>query len=77
MAAQAAAHQANGFVFHAPDATALAEAMRRAHAAWRKPALWRQLQANGMRARYDWHAPATQYLDLYRRIQNASAAPAP
>ena len=77
MATQAAAHQANGFVFHAPDATALAEAMRRAHAAWRKPALWRQLQANGMRARYDWHAPATQYLDLYRRIQNASAAPAP
>ncbi|HEX4329426.1 MAG TPA: glycosyltransferase, partial [Burkholderiales bacterium] len=64
----AQAGKANGFVFSAATALALAEAMSRALAAWRQPLLWRQLQANGMRARFDWQAPAGQYVEIYRRL---------
>jgi starch synthase len=59
---------ANGFVLHATDSTALAAAMRRAVAAWQSPALWQQVQRNGMRGVYGWEAPAGQYLGLYRGL---------
>ena len=64
---------ANGFVFRAAETPALIEAMRRAHAAWRTPALWCQLQANGMDGRFDWRAPAGQYIELYHRIRRPAA----
>ncbi|MDB5805643.1 MAG: glycogen/starch synthase, ADP-glucose type [Betaproteobacteria bacterium] len=64
---------ANGFVLGPAVPPALIEAMRRAHAAWRSPALWRQLQANGMGSRFDWRAPAGQYAALYRRIRRPAA----
>ena len=68
------AGKANGFVFGAATAPALAEAMQRALAAWRQPLLWRQLQANGMRGRFDWQTPAGQYVEIYRRLRQPAAA---
>jgi starch synthase len=60
--------RANGFVFQLAEPVQLIDAMRRAATAWREPALWRQLQANGMAGAWDWQAPARQYLALYRRL---------
>lgn len=68
-----AAGTANGFILGPAETPALIEAMHRAHAAWRVPALWRQLQANGMDSQFDWRAPAGQYVELYRRIQRPAA----
>jgi len=59
---------ANGFVFRDPTAEALLAAIRRAVAAWREPKLWRQLQRNGMAQDWSWAEPASQYVDLYRKL---------
>ena len=62
---------ANGFAFEAPTADALLTAIERAVLAWREPAIWRQLQHNGMKRDWSWQAPAQQYADLYRRLATA------
>ncbi|MBI5922489.1 MAG: glycogen synthase GlgA [Betaproteobacteria bacterium] len=62
---------ANGFAFKAPTATALLSAIRRAILAWHEPAIWRQLQHNGMQRDWSWRAPARQYAELYRRLAAA------
>jgi len=62
------AGRANGFVFHEPSAAALLEAITRAHAAWGKPALWRQVQKNAMAGSFSWQDSAEAYLALYRRL---------
>ena len=59
---------ANGFTFQAADGAALLGAIRRACDAWQSPALWRQLQLNGMRGSWDWQAPAGQYQALYGQL---------
>ena len=59
---------ANGFVFRDASADALLAAIRRAAAAWRKPALWRQLQRHGMLQDWGWANPASQYAELYRKL---------
>jgi starch synthase len=59
--------EATGFVFDAPEADALLAAVRRALDAFRDPAAWRRLQANGMRADFSWSASARAYLEVYRR----------
>lgn len=69
---QGGAHAANGFVFQAATKEALADAIERAAAAWRMPALWRRLQINGMSASHYWEAPSLQYMELYRRLAAAS-----
>ncbi|HEY4371425.1 MAG TPA: glycogen synthase GlgA [Burkholderiales bacterium] len=67
------AGRANGFVFREAAAPALAQAIGRAHAAWRNPALWQGLQDNGMGTAFHWGAPAGQYVELYRRTQRPTA----
>jgi starch synthase len=62
---------ANGFAFEAPSADALLTAIERAVLAWREPAIWRQLQHNGMKRDWSWQVPAQQYADLYRRLAAA------
>ncbi|MFA7279424.1 MAG: glycogen synthase GlgA [Sterolibacterium sp.] len=59
---------ANGFAFAAPTEDALLTAIERAVLAWREPAIWRQLQHNGMNRDWSWQVPAQQYADLYRRL---------
>jgi starch synthase len=58
--------EATGFVFDAPDAAALLAAVRRALDAFRDPATWRALQANGMRSDFSWAASARAYLEVYQ-----------
>ncbi len=58
---------ANGFVFDEPNGAALAEALARAVALYRRPRQWMQLIKAGMRAQHGWRSSAQIYLDLYRR----------
>ncbi len=60
-----AARTANGFSFSEPDAAALLAAVRRALAAWRRPALWRALQRRGMATDFSWAASARRYVAVY------------
>jgi len=64
------AKAANGFVFRDASAEALLASVRRAAAGWRKPALWRQLQRNGMLHDWGWAKPASGYAELYRKLVN-------
>ncbi len=59
-----------GFLFHEPTARALAGALRRALTLFHQPAVWRSLQANGMSRDFSWSRAATNYLDLYHRLQS-------
>lgn len=56
---------ATGFVFDTPSVDGLLDAIRRALALYRKPALWRRLQRHGMRQSFDWSESAAHYLELY------------
>ena len=58
-----------GFLFR----TDLLEAVRRAAAAYRDPARWREIQRAGMRRDFSWGAAARRYADLYGRL--ATRAP--
>jgi starch synthase len=51
----------------------LADAVRRAVAAWREPARWREIQRAGMRRDFSWRTAARRYADLYSRL--AATAP--
>ena len=66
--ASLASDTANGFTFREPSAAALLETIQRAVQAWQQPAIWRQLQRNGMSRDWSWRAPAQQYAELYRRL---------
>ncbi len=63
---------ANGFVFDAPSADALAGTVERAAALWRDRPRFEALQRAGMRADFGWHVAARRYLAVYR----AAASPA-
>jgi starch synthase len=64
----------SGFLFGRADTSALAAAVRRALAAWREPARWREIQRAGMQRDFSWRAAALQYADLYSRLARAPAA---
>lgn len=57
-----------GFVAPPDDAPMLAHAIGRAAAAFRTPALWRQLQANAMAADVSWRRSAGEYARLLRGL---------
>lgn len=59
---------ATGFVFETFDDAGIGAAVRRAFALYERRADWRQVQARGMRQRFDWDAAAAQYLTLYQQI---------
>ncbi|MBK9703787.1 MAG: glycogen synthase [Betaproteobacteria bacterium] len=63
--------QRNGFVFEHADHEGIESALRRALGLWREaPALFRELQAQGMRCDYSWRLPAQSYLDVYDFIRH-------
>ena len=64
---------ANGFVFEDYSPDALLGAVTRALAAFRKPAVWRQLQTTGMRQDFSWARAAERYIAAYRRVIAARA----
>jgi starch synthase len=64
-----------GFVMAAADAAALHDALDRAEAAWRAPARWRQLQANGMARAFGWGESAARYVEVYQEALRPLARP--
>jgi starch synthase len=63
-----------GFTFDAFAPEALLEAVRRAVAAFRQPALWRALVRNAMSEDFSWDASAREYVTLYRKALKALGA---
>lgn len=61
----AADDRATGFHFEHAAAGELAQAVRRAIAAWREPAQRRRMMSQAMAQDFSWHGPARQYLKLY------------
>ena len=57
--------EGTGFSFDEYNASALITAVQRAVATYRQPALWAQVQQNGMDRDYSWRASAQKYLALY------------
>ena len=57
-----------GFVFDAPEAEALREALTRAHALWRDREAWGRLQRRGMTVDFGWSGPAAAYEHLYEQL---------
>ena len=70
--ARPARRTGTGFGFAEPTARALLEATMRALAAYREPALWRQLQRNAMAQDFSWSASAREYVALYRKAAKAA-----
>jgi starch synthase len=63
-----------GVQFHPPTVEMLESAALRVASLWRKPALWRRIQRNGMRTDVSWRRSARLYAELYREL--ASSEPA-
>jgi starch synthase len=55
----------NGFVLEDRDSAQLVHGVRRLHAAFLNPEVWRPLMLAGMRADWSWSKSARQYVDLY------------
>ena len=62
-----AAGTATGFMFEAPSADALLDAVLRAIEAYRNHSTWLSLQRNAMARDFDWNASAARYVEVYRR----------
>ncbi|MBN1395383.1 MAG: glycogen synthase GlgA [Pirellulales bacterium] len=58
---------ANGFSFQEYSPLALDEALRRACDAYRRPEIWRQLVATGMKQDWSWGHSAKEYVELYEK----------
>src|SRR3984885_14969876 len=65
---------ATGIKFGPVTAENLTEAVRRAHALFRKDSVWPQIQQNGMAVDVSWRNRASRYADLYRQIVKARKA---
>lgn len=65
-----------GIQFHPPTVEMLESAALRVAALWRKPALWRRIQRNGMRTDVSWRRSARLYAELYRELAHPAAAQA-
>ena len=63
-----ASQSKTGFKFAPVTSENLADALRRAHAAFRDKAAWRRLQQSGMSTDVSWRGRAARYADLYREI---------
>jgi starch synthase len=60
-----------GFVFDFPTSSALADAVSRAVAAYRKRRTWRALQRRGMERDFSWGRAAGEYRALYEELTRA------
>ena len=56
-----------GFVMSTADAAGFLDALQRAMQAYRQPAQWRRIQANGMARDFGWERSAAQYLEVYQQ----------
>ena len=54
-----------GFVLSTADAAGFLDALQRAMQAWRQPAQWRRIQANGMARDFGWARSAARYVEVY------------
>ena len=63
-----------GFIFDAFVVDALLDAIRRAAATYRRPALWKALVKNAMTADFSWEASAREYVTLYGKALKARSA---
>jgi starch synthase len=63
-----------GFLFDAFAAEPLVDAVGRAAAAHRIPALWSAIVRNAMAEDVSWDAPAREYVTLYRKALKARAS---
>jgi starch synthase len=58
---------ANGFVFQEYSTLTLSETIRQACDAYRRPEVWSQLVATGMRQDWSWARRAREYVELYQK----------
>jgi starch synthase len=58
---------ANGFVFQEYSTLTLSETIRQACDAYRRPEVWSQLIATGMRQDWSWARRAREYVELYQK----------
>lgn len=65
---------ATGIKFGPVTTENLTDAIRRAHALYRKGPAWREIQQNGMAVDVSWRNRASHYADLYRQIIAARRA---
>ena len=65
---------ATGFLFDGETAEAMTQATRRAVEAFMRPASWRILQRNAMRADFTWHAAVMRYVALYQGLCGVQAS---
>jgi starch synthase len=59
---------ATGFTFAPIEAGPFETALRQAIVAYRDPAVWKQIQGNGLKADFSWARPARQYAALYQAV---------
>lgn len=59
---------ATGIVFENADATALGEALVRAHTLYQNRPAWEQVQHEGMAQDFGWEASARKYLELFESM---------
>lgn len=62
------ADHATGIKFHAYEAPALEQAIRKALAVWAEPAWVAHLRRNGMTADFSWERQTAEYLGLYNEV---------
>lgn len=58
-----------GFVFDDFSAQGLLAALMRAHDLHARTEVWKTVQKNAMKLRFDWQVAAAQYLALYRSLK--------
>ena len=62
----AATKKGNGFKFEEPTAAALQASLTDVLEVWARPAAWRAMQKNGMKANHSWDRSAREYVKVYR-----------
>lgn len=63
-----ARHAATGIQFAPVTVEMLRTAIERTVDLYRRPAIWKTIQANGMASDVSWRGPAREYADLYRDV---------
>lgn len=67
---------ANGFAFQECSSLAFGECLRQACETYRRPEVWKQLIATGMRQDWSWAQSAKKYVELYEKtVELAKAIP--
>jgi starch synthase len=68
---------ATGVSFPAATAQSLTDCVRRAHAFYRQPIVWRKMQSSAMKQDFSWHKSAQAYLDLYGSLAHIAPTSVP